>query len=123
VPPNIAAAQPKLLAPVCLVGVPGLFLLRCGRMVGMKRIRLRIGLRLTLLLMALACVLSAYLRASLDLRRESIREDIIKLDDRRLYLENSLRFSPPQAKPGYLSDLAKVKADIAQKHQQIGDGK
>jgi hypothetical protein len=56
----------------------------------MKRLRFRIGLRLALLLMALACVISAYLRASLDLRRETIRSEILKLESRKFVLEREL---------------------------------
>jgi hypothetical protein len=82
----------------------------------MNRLRLRIGLRLLLLLVALACVLSAYLRASLDLRRERIREELIGLDTR----ERLLTLMPNRAQ-NPAAELAKVKSEIAEKKRKIVD--
>jgi hypothetical protein len=81
----------------------------------MKRIRIRIGLRLLLLLVALSCVLVAYLRALLDLRREAIRADIFKLEHQQYLLSFDAKYNP-QAVPG----LQKVTLEIAAKRRQIG---
>lgn len=84
----------------------------------MNRIRVRIGLRLLLLLVALSCVLVAYLRAQLDLRREAIRADIINLEHREYMLKFAATYDAQAA-----ADLQKVKTEIADKRRQIGGGK
>ena len=83
----------------------------------MNRIRVRIGLRLLLLLVALSCVLVAYLRALLDLRREAIRADILNLEHQQYMLGFTSKYDSQAA-----SDLQKVKLEIAAKRQQIGVG-
>jgi len=83
----------------------------------LNRIRVRIGLRLLLLLVALSCVLVAYLRALLDLRREAIRADILNLEHQQYMLGFTSKYDSQAA-----SDLQKVKLEIAAKRQQIGVG-
>jgi hypothetical protein len=83
----------------------------------MKRFRFQIGLRLLLLLMALACVLSAYYRASSDLRRERLREELFHLQVR----ERNIKHwgSPPE----YQKELAEVSAEIDAQLQRLGESR
>jgi hypothetical protein len=86
----------------------------------MNRLRFRIGLRLALLLMALACVLSAYLRASLDLRRETVKSEILKLDERRFALEMHAKYVGNFGRSRIAAELQKVNAQIAEMQRRIG---
>jgi hypothetical protein len=88
----------------------------------MRRLRPRIGLRLLLLLVTLFCVLTAYLRASLDLQRENNWTRLGELEHRQWYLEiivGSGDLSVPQAK----SELASVNAELNGIRKQLGHPK
>jgi len=81
----------------------------------MNRIRLKIGLRLMLLLMALACVLSAYVRTLLDLRRENARTELMALENAKRNYESELWYRPQNK-----SKLAEVNTEIDEKLRVLG---
>ena len=80
--------------------------------------RVQIGLRLMLLLMALACVLVAYLRARLDLRREAIRTELMEKEHEQWILGIELQYDRD---PKKRADFAKIKAEIAEMQRQVGE--
>jgi hypothetical protein len=87
-------------------------------MAGMRRIRLRIGLRLLLILVALACVLSAYGRAYLNLRREEAKTRIFALE-RDLSFESHIGHTA-QGTPTSKAYVARTKAELARARKIAG---
>ena len=78
--------------------------------------RPRIGRRLMLLLMALACVLSTYIRASLDLRRENARSELNTLKFQKWKYENELWYRPQNK-----SKIADVSSEIDERLGILGE--
>jgi hypothetical protein len=94
---------------------------REGRSVVTKsRYRLQVGLRLMLLLVALFCVLTAYFRAYSDLRRETIKGELISLEHEQLYWSNVIKYNGAVG-PKPAAKLAALNAEIAKKKRAIGE--
>ena len=97
-------------------------------MAGMKRPRFQFGVRLALLLMALLCVLAAYYRARLDLRREGIRAkregiraELHVLEEYQQHLEERLAYKRIPATAKDAADLATAKQIIAKHKRNLGE--